>query len=380
MLDGVVTPPGIFNQAREKAMTDATDEEQPLDPQRPIIDPHLHLWENPVVPGVMQVPQRFLLPEVLETIARCGHNITHTVFVECHAMYRLEGPPELAPVGETEFVNGIAAMSASGGYGPCRVAHRIVGSADPCLGAGIVPVLEAHRASAGDRFRGVRFTTAFSEAGMFGASCDPRVRGVMLHPQFREAARALAKMDLSLDVWCLHSQLDEVIDLAAAIPDLTIILDHIGTPESLGAYAGREAETRAQWAGKIGELSRRPNVLVKLGGMGMDLARPIGGTSGSEPSSILAASWRPYIETCIEAFSPQRCMFESNFPPDNAAGTYGATWNAFKTIVGNFSKDEQDWLFRHTAADTYRISLDLNRERETNSEGSKRSACTGEEN
>jgi len=150
-------------------MTVATDEEQALDPARPIIDPHLHLWEIAAAPGAMQVPQRFLLPDLLETIGRSGHHITHTVFVECRAMYRREGPPELAPVGETEFANGIAAMSASGGYGPCRVAHRIVGSADSSLGAGIAPVLEAHRSSAGERFRGVRFRTAFSEAGMFGS-------------------------------------------------------------------------------------------------------------------------------------------------------------------------------------------------------------------
>jgi len=177
----------------------------------------------------------------------------------------------------------------------------------------------------------------------------------MLEPRFREAARELARMDLSLDVWCLHSQLDELMDLAAAVPDLTIVLDHLGTPESLGAYAGREAETRAEWAQKIAALSRRPNVVVKLGGMGMDLAGPIGSKAGSAPSTILADRWRPWIETCIDAFSPRRCMFESNFPPDRAAGTYGATWNAFKTIARGFSDDEQDWLFRRTAADIYRI-------------------------
>jgi L-fuconolactonase len=332
-------------------------EEPPLEPQRPIIDPHLHLWEILPAPGALQAPQRFLLPETLETIAASGHNITHTVFVECHAMYRQDGPPELASLGETEFANGVAAMSASGRYGPCRVAHRIVGGGDLLLGAAVAPVLEAHVARAGDRFRGIRCNTAFSEAGLFGFPCDPRARQAMAQPQFHEGARVLAAMGLSLDVWCVHTQLDELSALAAAAPDLTIILDHVGTPESQGAYAGRAAEARDEWASKLAELARRPNVMVKLGGLGMDLSAPIAGAVGPASSEALAARWRPYVETCIEAFTPQRCMFESNFPPDKAAGSYGATWNAFKRIAQGCSDDEQDRLFRRTAAAAYRIAI-----------------------
>ncbi|CAN7513712.1 amidohydrolase family protein [Phenylobacterium sp. LjRoot225] len=332
-------------------------EEQPLDPLRPIIDPHLHLWDIQPAPGALQVPQTFLLPELLRTVASSGHNITHTVFVECRAMYRQDGPPELRSLGETEFANGVAAMSASGGYGSCRVAHRIVGGADLLLGAGVAAVLEAHVSRAGERFRGVRGATGFSEAGMFGAPCDPRAREAMRRPQFVDGARVLARMGLSLDVWCFHTQLDEVIDLAAALPDLTIILDHVGTPEAQGAYAGRAAEVRAEWAQKIAALARHPNVLVKLGGLGMDLSQPIGGEIGEASSAALAANWRPYIETCIEAFTPRRCMFESNFPPDKASGGYGATWNAFKIIARGCSEDEKERLFRRTAAEAYRIAL-----------------------
>ena len=302
-----------------------TAEETPLEPQRPIIDPHLHLWEIRPAPGAMQAPQRFLLPELLQTVGDSGHAVTHTVFVECHAMYRPDGPPELRPLGETEFANGVAAMSASGGYGPCRVAHRIVASADLGLGARAAPVLEAHAAAAGERFRGVRCSTAFSEAGMFGAPCDPGARGRLAEPLFREGARVLARMDLSLDVWCFHTQLGALAGFADAVPELTIILDHLGTPESLGAYAGRETEARTEWAARIAELARRPNVRVKLGGLGMDVSAPIPADVGSASSATLAARWRPYVETCIEAFTPGRCMFESNFPPDKAAASYGAT-------------------------------------------------------
>jgi L-fuconolactonase len=330
-------------------------EEAPLDPKRAIVDPHHHLWEIRAAPGAMHVAQSFLLPELLETINRSGHHLTHTVFVECHAMYRAQGSDDLRPVGEIEFANGIAAMSASGGYGPCRIAAGMVGSANPRLGARVAPVLEALVAAGGGRFRGVRFTTAFSEAGMFGGPCDARTKGLMKDPMFRQAVGVLARMGLNLDIWCFHTQLNELVDLAAAFPGLTIILDHLGTPETLGTYAGREAEARAEWESRIAELAQYPNVVVKLGGLGMNLAEPIGRDPRNASSATLAAEWRPYIETCIEAFTPQRCMFESNFPPDNASGTYGALWNAFKRIAADYSEDEKTALFSATAKRVYRL-------------------------
>jgi predicted TIM-barrel fold metal-dependent hydrolase len=335
-----------------------TVQEPPLDPGRPIIDPHLHLWDIPARPGSMQAPQRFLLPETLEMIEASGQNVTHTVFVECGAMHRADGPAELRALGETEFVNGVAAMAASGRYGPRRVAHRMVGSADLRLGEAVAAVLDQHLARAGERFRGVRFPVAYSEAGMFGWPCDPAAGGLLLDADFRAGARVLARMGLSLDVWCFHTQLDDLASFAAAAPDLTIVLDHLGTPERLGAYAGRENEVRGEWANQIRTLSIHPNVFVKVGGLGMDLSGPIPGTDGTAASEALAAAWRPYVEACVEAFGPERCMFESNFPPDRASGGYGATWNAFKRLARAWSEDEKDRLFRRTAAEVYRIALD----------------------
>jgi L-fuconolactonase len=333
------------------------NEEEPLDAARSIIDPHLHLWEIHATDSGMQNAQRFLFHDALKMIGASGHNVTHTVYVECHAMYRADGAAEFRPIGETEFANGAAAMSASGNYGACRIAHRIVGTTNLLLGAGVRPALEAHQRTAGERFRGIRFGTAFSQAGMFGAECNPSLRGIMRTDKFRHGARVLAQMELTLDVWCFHTQLDDLIDLAGALPDLMIILDHVGTPECLGAFAGHESETRAEWAKLIGELARRPNVRIKLGGLGMNLSKPIG-SPGSASSTTLAAKWRPYIESCIEAFTPRRAMFESNFPPDNASGSYGATWNAFKIIASDYSNDEKNRLFHGTAAETYRIALD----------------------
>jgi predicted TIM-barrel fold metal-dependent hydrolase len=327
--------------------------EAAIDPARPIIDPHLHFWH--IRSGPNPEPQRFLFDEALAAITASGHAITHSVYVECGQMYRAEGPPERRSLGETEFVNGIAAMSASGGYGSARLAHRIVGNADLTLGARVRDVLEAHLAAAGARFRGVRMETAWSEQGLFGYPCDPAHRGVVTRAAFVEGARALATLDLSLDVWCLHTQLGELAALADAVPDLTIVLDHLGTPERSGSWAGRSGEAFAQWSDAIRDLAQRPNVWVKLGGMGMNVAGTLTANDGTGTGEALAQEWRARVDTAIAAFTPGRAMFESNFPPDRCAASYGATWNAFKHLAAGYSEEEKDRLFRATAAEVYRI-------------------------
>ncbi len=329
-------------------------EEAPLDPDRRIIDPHLHLWEIFPDSGGVAQPQRFFVPEAAAMIAASGHNVTHTVFLECGAMHRANGPAEMRPVGETEFVRGQAAMSASGKYGPARIAHRIVGTADLMLGEAARPVLEAHVAAGGGRFAGIRMSAAWREAGMFGYPCNAALRGLLTRAECRAGAQVLAAMGLSLDVWLFHPQLGELIALADAVPDLAIVLDHVGTPD----LAGQGDAAFGQWSALIGELARRPNVTIKLGGMGMDMDGAIGSTSHGLGSEALAEAWRPMIETCIAAFSPARCMFESNFPPDNASASYGATWNAFKRVAAHCSEAEKDNLFRRTAARTYKIELE----------------------
>lgn len=336
----------------------AVDEELPLDPQRPIVDAHHHLWDYPATfwdySAELTPPPRFLLPELVETIARSGHNIRQSVFVECHAMYRADGPEELRPIGETEFVNGIAAMSASGGYGDCRVA-AIVGCADLRLGDRAKAVLEAHIAAGNGRFRGIRTWTAYVDAALLGRPPDAAVKGLLRDSAFRRGVSLLEPLGLSLDVWCLHTQIPELTELAAAFPDTTIILDHVGSPLSFGPYAGREAEVFEDWSKAIIDLGRRPNVMVKVGGLGVDLAVPVGTHYGSTPSGTLARKWRPYFETCIAAFGPERCMFESNFPPDNATCSYGALWNACKLIVAGYSEAEKTALFSGTARRAYRL-------------------------
>jgi len=336
-------------------------DETPIEPGRPIVDPHHHLWDyspqfwESIYPD-RQPPPRFLLPEFLSTVSHSGHNITDTVFVECHSMYRNSGPEELRPVGETEFVNGIAAMSASGAYGPCRVAAAIVGTANLTLGDRVKAVLEKQIAAGNGRLRGIRMWTAYSDTGLLGMAPDWLVKGVMLDASFRRGVSALEPLGLSLDIWCVHTQISEVSELATCFPRTTIILNHIGSPLSLGPYATRQTEVFVNWKNAIAELARRPNVVLKLGGLGVDLSVPLGDHVGYASSATLVERWRPYFETCISAFGADRCMFESNFPPDNATCSYGALWNAFKLMVKGYSEDEKSNLFSGTAKRTYRLN------------------------
>ncbi len=128
-------------------------QEETLEPALPICDPHHHLWDH----RPERVEPRYMLDEILVDL-NSGHNIVSTVFVQCGAMYKTDGPEEMRVLGETEFVNGIAAMSASGLYGPTRIAAAIVGAADLTLGEAVAPVLEAHLRVGADAF--AAFATA----------------------------------------------------------------------------------------------------------------------------------------------------------------------------------------------------------------------------
>jgi L-fuconolactonase len=318
-----------------------------LEPELPIVDTHHHLWDRP--------DHRYLLHELLADLDT-GHNVVATVFVECHAMYRARGPAEMRPVGETEFVAGVAAMSDSGRYGLTRVTAGIVGFADLTLGDRVEPVLEAHLRAGGGRFRGVRHAAAWDASEIIGNSAVATGPHLMKQPAFREGVARLSALGLSLDAWVFHPQLGDAIDLARAFPTASIIVGHVGGPLGYGPYAGKRDEVFATWKGAITELARCPNVVMKLGGMMMRLAAYDYGVRPAPPSSAeLASLWGPYIETCIEQFGAGRCMFESNFPVEKMGIGYAALWNAFKRIAGGASADEKLALFSGTARRAYRL-------------------------
>jgi L-fuconolactonase len=339
------------NDADLKAWLAKRPSEAALEPDLPIIDPHHHFWDTPT-------RGHYFLPDLLADIGG-GHNIVATVFLECHAMYREGGPAEMAPIGEVEFVNGIAAMSASGTYGPCRVAEAIIGHADLTMGARVREVLEAELAVGGGRFRGIRYGVSWdgSDAvGKFAARYTPP--HLALDAKFREGFAQLARLGLSFDSWQYHPQLPDAIDLARAFPDTTIILNHVGGVLGVGPYAGHRQEILTSWKKDIAEMAKCPNVSVKLGGAGMTSFGFDFHERAVPPSSEdLAAAWRQYIEPCIEAFGAGRCMFESNFPPDKQSGGYTELWNAFKRITANASAAEKTALYSGTAARVYRLTV-----------------------
>ena len=319
-----------------------------LEPELPIVDPHHHLVDRANT-------GRYLLDDLLADTGS-GHNIAATVYLEWLSMYRVAGPAEMRPVGEVEFANGVAAMTASGLYGKTLVCAGIVAYADLLLGAAVEPALEAMITAGGGRFRGIRYISASHPEEAARGSSVNRPAGLLMDPKVREGFARLHRLGLSFDAWMYHTQLGELIDLARAFPETPIVLDHVGGPIGLGPYAGKRDDVFAAWKASIGELARCPNAYIKLGGLGMRLFGFDVQDGEMPPSSEqLATLWRPYIETCIAAFGPDRAMFESNFPVDKGSGSYHVFWNAFKRIAAGCSAAEKTALFSGTASRFYRL-------------------------
>ncbi len=285
----------------------ALTQEPTLEPEIPICDPHHHFWDF----RSERVPyQRYLLHELVADVG-CGHNVRSTVFIEARAMYRPDGPAELRPVGEVEFVQGLAAASASGVYGPCRAASAIVGHANLNLGDRVEPVLEALQAASPNRFRGIRHTVTWDPH----PEIDNREKeGVLATAEYHAGARILAKMGLSLDTGVCFPQLPELAAFAKAVPDLTIILNHLGGLTRIGPYANRDDEVLGTWRNGIAA-----------------------------------------VAPCLEQLGPDRCMFESNFPVDKVSFSHHVLFNAFKRFSKDYAASERAALFHNTAARAYRI-------------------------
>jgi predicted TIM-barrel fold metal-dependent hydrolase len=328
----------------------ALTREETLEPEIAICDPHHHFWDF----RSERIPyQRYLLHELAAEV-NCGHNVRSTVFIEARSMYRPDGPPELRPVGEVEFVQGLAAASATGLYGPCRAAAAIVGHADLKLGDRVEPVLQALQAASPNRFCGIRHTVTWDPHPEIG---NREKQGVLASADYRAGARVLARMGMSLDTGVCFPQLPELADFAKAVPELTIVLNHLGGLQRVGPYAGRDEELFATWRRGIAAVAQCPNVNLKLGGIGMPRLgfdwhtreKPIG-------SAELAASIAPLMTYCIEQFGPERCMFESNFPVDKVSFSHHILFNAFKRFSQNYSPSERTALFYDTAVRAYRIN------------------------
>jgi len=318
-----------------------------LEPDLPIIDPHHHLWDRE--------NWRYLADDLLAD-TNSGHNIVATVFVQARAMLRADGPEEMKPVGEVEFINGVAAMTASGIYGKIRACAGIVGHADLMLGSKVEPVLQALKRAGGGRFRGIRHITAWDNDPLVRNPGNPAVPGMLADAKFREGFKVLTGLGHSFDAWLYHPQIDELTSLADAFPDAKIVLNHCGGPIAINAY--QRDEVFPGWKKSIDALAKRPNVFVKLGGLGMRIGGFEFEKQAEPPSSQqLADAWRPYIDTCIVAFGPSRGMFESNFPVDKGSYSYWVFWNACKLLAKGASASEKADLFVGTAKRFYRLDV-----------------------
>ena len=317
-----------------------------LEPDLPIIDPHHHLWKAR--------PDRYLLDDLVADL-RTGHTVLATVFIQCGSEYLPDGPPELRPVGETEFVTAAARACESGGYGALRACAGIVGHADCRLGDRIDAVLEAHITAGDGRFKGIRHSGTY-DAGIAPTAPPGAPPGLYREPGFKAGFARLARFGLTFEAWLYHPQLSDLFDLMRSFPDQKVVLNHFGGPLGVGPYEGKRADVFARWRDSMRELARFQNLHVKLGGLAMNVNGFGWHHEVLPPSSgEMALAWRPYVETAIELFGVNRCMFESNFPVDKGMCSYPVLWNAFKRLAAGCSDDEKAALFHRTAQRFYSL-------------------------
>ncbi|MEM9059782.1 MAG: amidohydrolase family protein [Pseudomonadota bacterium] len=319
-------------------------QEDVIDPEREIVDPHHHLWHRG---GSVYELDRWMA----ETTT--GHRVVQSVFIECRAYYREDGPDHLKPVGETETVARLAGESATRPEGATIAA--IVAHADLRL-EDLDEVLDAHEAAGQGLFRGIR------HAGSHPIDPDPLIipgrapEGLYADPSFRRGVQRLGARGLTYDTWHYHYQNRDFVDLARACPGTMMVLDHFGTPLGVGVFSGKRDEIFESWKEDMNTLANCPNVVAKLGGMAMP-DNGFGWHLRDRPPTSdefveAQADWYHHV---IDVFGPDRCMFESNFPVDKVSIGYRMLWNGLKKIAARYSDAEQDAMFSGTARRVYQI-------------------------
>jgi L-fuconolactonase len=337
-------PPSNYLSVRDDWLR--LNEEEAIEPSLPIVDAHHHFYDRP---GWSYLREDYLAD------ARSGHDVRASVYMQALTRYRASGPESLKPVGETEYV--VAATPASPGRGDVpQIAAGIVGHADLRLGAAVHEVLQAHIDAGQGRFRGIRHLSTWDADASLANPLTAVPPGLLQDKLYRLGVAQLAPLGLSYDAWLFFPQLPELLELAQGFADTPIVINHCGGVLRIAAYGGRHEQVFASWSASMRELARLPNVHVKLGGLGMRI-NGFDFDKGEKPPSSeqLAQSWKPWIETCIEAFGAERCMFESNFPVDKGSYSFANGWNAFKRLTAGCSTSEQRALFAGTARRVYRL-------------------------
>lgn len=314
--------------------------ETAIEPDLPVVDAHHHVWDRKDHALATLYPVERLLQDL-----DGGHHVTGTVYAECSSHYRPSGPEELRPVGETEW---IVAQSL-----PPGVMGAVVGFADLLLGADVRPVLEAHREAAGRRFAGVRYSTVWDPHPDVPNTARNVPKGTLIQEPVIEGVRLLGELGMTFDAWMYFHQIPELVELARAAPDTTIVLDHLGGPVGIGPYARDREAMLAAWRAAITAAARLENVCLKIGGLGFPWFVPDDVVAALGDSDAIAAYWRPEVLHCIDAFGPDRCMVESNFPVDLRLCDYVTLWNAVKKLTADLSGHERADLFAGTATRVY---------------------------
>ena len=325
-------------------------EEDTLEPQLKICDPHHHLWQHP--------NNTYLAEEFLQDI-NSGHKISSTVFVECMSSYYKDSSKALAPVGETKFIEELAERNVKN-RSRTDIAKAIVGFADLLLGDAVEKVLDAHLEESPYRFKGIRHACGWDSSDQIRNSHTNPKRFLYLDETFQKGFAKLFDYGFTFDAWLYHPQHQDLITLAKSFPNQIIIVDHVGGPLGIGPYQNKQQSVFQCWKKTISQLAECENIFMKLGGLSM-------ATSGFEwhkknkpPTSLqLAEATAPYLNFCIEKFGTKRCMFESNFPVDKISCSYNILWNSFKRITGSFSIDEKRDLFHDVAVKIYDINESL---------------------
>ncbi len=322
----------------------ALAQEDVLVPGQPVFDCHHHLWDRP--------EGRYRSEELMADMG-AGHDVRASLYVQCRTGYRADGPEALRPVGEVETVLGWTGEQD-------RFPAGIVAFADLQLGENVAPVLEALADAGQGRVKGIRNTTAWHADPAVRSNPNPPPRGLLQTEAFRAGARKVGAYGLCLDVWAYQTQLGEVRALAEAAPGLTVIVDHCGGPLGVGPHDRFAAETFRAWRNALTPVAALPNTRIKIGGFGLGVFGWRYADAAMPPhSGTLAADWRPWVETCLELFGPDRAMFESNFPVDKGQVGYRTLWNAFKCLAAPLTQDERDALFWRSAAQTYGIDQQI---------------------
>lgn len=331
----------MFNRAWMATRTEAA-----LEPDLEIVDPHHHMW------NVENHYGRYELDD-LRADTEAGHNVVQTVFIDCGSNYLTEGPDHMRPVGETIYMAGRA--DESDRTAGASIA-AIVSHANLSLGSAVTEVLEAHVDAAGGRFRGIRHAGARADDDAVPTSRVAPDADLYAQPGFREGAAALASMGLSFEAWQYHPQLPLVVDLARAVPELSIIVNHLGGPIGVGRYADDWDGVLRDLRQGLAPLAELNNVTLKVGGIGMTRFGARWHENELPPTSDdLLGVWGDTLRYSIDLFGPSRCMFESNFPVDGETTPYGTLWNAFKKVSTDYSPGERADLFAGTARRVYKL-------------------------